>query len=59
MLGSFSIISVLAQAQDIAEQRKMLITSMMRKRTPKATHSHNNHDGWIPSQRAATEILHF
>jgi hypothetical protein len=56
MLGSFSIISVLAHAQDMAEQRKMLITSMMRKSTPNATHNQSSHAGWIPSQSAATKI---
>jgi hypothetical protein len=49
------MISVLAQAQDMAEQRKMLMTNMMRKSTPKATHSHSSQEGWIPSHKAATD----
>lgn len=48
MLGSFSIISVLAQAQVIAEHKNILTISMRRKRTPSATHSHNNHIGCMP-----------
>lgn len=51
MLGSFSIISVLAQAHVIAEHRKILTINMRRKRTPSATQSHNNHIGWIPPEK--------
>lgn len=55
--GSFSIISVLAQLQLIAVQRKIFMRSIMRKRTPKAMQSHNSQGGWIPSHVAATTKL--
>lgn len=54
MLGSFSIISVLAQAQVIAEHKKMLIISMIRKRIPNAMHNHKSQEGCIePSSQSS------
>lgn len=32
----------------MAEHRKMLISNMMAKRTPKAMHNHNNHSSLRP-----------
>lgn len=43
--------SVLAQLQLIAVQRKMFISSMMRKRTPKVIVSHRSQAGRIPSSQ--------
>ena len=51
MEGSFSMISDLVQEQVMAEQRKMLISNMMAKRTPKAMHSQSNHSSVTPAPK--------
>ena len=48
MEGSFSMISLLVHEQVMAEQRKMLIRSMMAKRTPNAMHSHTSQSSASP-----------
>ena len=48
MEGSFSMISLLVHEQVIAEQRKMLMRSMMAKRTPKAMHNQSSHSSETP-----------
>ncbi len=48
MDGSFSTTSVLAQEQVMAEQRKMLMINMTRKRMPNATQRYNIHGGLEP-----------
>ena len=42
------MISERVQEQVMAEQRKMLMRSMMAKRTPKAMHSHSSHSSDTP-----------
>ena len=51
MEGSFSMISDLVQEQVMAEQRKMLMSSMMAKRTPNAMHSHRSHSSVTPAPK--------
>ena len=48
MEGSFSMESVRAHEQVIAEQRNTLIINMTRKRMPKAMHKYNNQGGLTP-----------
>jgi hypothetical protein len=55
MDGSFSMISLLVQEQVMAEQRKMLMRSMMAKRTPKAMHSHRSHSSETPPNVVALQ----
>ena len=54
MEGSFSIDSVLAQEQVIAEHKKTLIINMTRNRIPKAMHKYNSHDGLTPQSSPQT-----
>ena len=42
------MISDFVHEQVMAEQRKMLMRSMMAKRTPKAMHSHSSHSSDTP-----------
>ena len=48
MDGSFSMISLLVHEHVMAEQRKMLMRSMMAKSTPNAMHSHRSHSSETP-----------
>merc|ERR1719225_126694 len=48
MEGSFSMESVRAHEQVIAEQRNTLIINMTRKRMPKAMHKYNTQGGLTP-----------
>ena len=51
MDGSFSMISDLVHEHVIAEQRKMLMRSMMAKRTPNAMHNHSSHSSVTPAPK--------
>ena len=53
--GSFSIVSVLAHEQVIAEQRKTLMINMTRNRIPKAMHKQSNQGGLTPIQSVQTD----
>jgi len=45
----------LEQEQVMAEHRKMLMMSMMRKRMPNAMHRYSSHSGWMsPQSKTAT-----
>ena len=50
----------LEQEQVMAEQRKMLMMSMMRKRMPNAMHRYSSHNGWMsPQSKTATFSMKF
>jgi hypothetical protein len=57
MLGSFSMISVLAHAHVIAEHRKMLMMSMTKNKTPNAMQRYSSQGGFTPSQSAAATVI--